>query len=304
MSRIPRLSPALGLAAVLAACSSDLPTFAPDAPVDVDARPAFVTSEEALPLSLCKSWIGEGPLPDRSWTFTISSGGSAVTRALETGECVELGLFPAGASVTVTEEVPSGFELGLILLASRTEIDADGFPVSTLIEDPASPSVTVAVSEIQTIWFKNRKGELPPPPPPVVGGEGCTPGFWRQPHHYAFWAAPYVPGVTTWGEVFDAPQDAAVPGNGRGNAAGRATSGALASGTLLSEAVQLTGGGVNALARHAVAALLNAASADVAYDLSVDEIIDLVNRALASGDVNGAKDLLEGLNEQGCTVRK
>lgn len=303
MTRVPRLTPALGLAVVLAACSSDLPTFAPDAPLGADARAAFVTHGDALALDLCKSWVEEGVFPPaQSWSFRIT--GTDGTDEVVTRDfygCAPLDRqWAPDVVLTIEEIVPAGFELRITAAVPR-----DGSAAPFLYyEAPAVNPLVVRVGDYREVYFKNGKGEIPPPPPPVVGGEGCTPGFWRQPHHYAFWADPYVPGETTWGDVFDAPQDAAVPGNGRGNAAGRATSGALTGDTLLSDAVQLTGGGVNALARHAVAALLNAASADVEYDLSVDEIIELVNDALASGNANAAKDILEGFNEQGCTVRK
>ena len=71
--------------------------------------------------------------------------------------------------------------------------------------------------------------------------------------------------------------------------------------TLL-EAVWATGGGVSALARHAVAALLNAASPDVDYPYSVDEVIAMVQSAIDSGDFNATKDLFASANELGCPL--
>ena len=54
--------------------------------------------------------------------------------------------------------------------------------------------------------------------------------------------------------------------------------------TLL-EALQAQGGGINALMRHAVAALLNASNPDVDSDFTVAEVIALVREAIETGDI-------------------
>lgn len=121
-------------------------------------------------------------------------------------------------------------------------------------------------------------------PPPTTttttttppGGEGCTPGFWKN--HTEDWEG-YTPDQTV-GEVFtEAP-------------------GIVADLTLL-EGLQNGGGKAEALTRHAIAALLAAASSNVDYPLTEQEVIALVNDAFASGDFEAAKDLLEGFNELG-----
>jgi hypothetical protein len=71
--------------------------------------------------------------------------------------------------------------------------------------------------------------------------------------------------------------------------------------TLL-DALNATGGGVNALARHAVAALLNASNPDVSFDLTPEEVIALVQEAFATGDFERIKDILAAFNEQGCPL--
>jgi hypothetical protein len=63
--------------------------------------------------------------------------------------------------------------------------------------------------------------------------------------------------------------------------------------TLL-EAVWARGGGVNRLARHGTAALLSAASPDVAYPYTVDEVI----AAVQAGDAG----MLADANELGCPL--
>ena len=70
----------------------------------------------------------------------------------------------------------------------------------------------------------------------------------------------------------------------------------------LYDALGLNGGGVAALLRHAVSAVLNAIHAEVAYPLSAGEVIALVNAALTGGDpaaIEALKNLLAGYNELG-----
>jgi len=64
------------------------------------------------------------------------------------------------------------------------------------------------------------------------------------------------------------------------------------------------GGGLDALGRHTVAALLNSANAEVSYDLSPQEVIDAFNNVYpgSKGDYESLKDQFEGLNEQGCPL--
>jgi hypothetical protein len=113
----------------------------------------------------------------------------------------------------------------------------------------------------------------------VCGGEGCTPGYWKQTQHFGNWTAPYTP-RTKFDAVF-------------ADAFGEKT---------LLQVLWQGGGGLNALGRHAVAALLNAASADVDYDMSVEDVIEAFNDAYASGDYEDAKNELEDFNEQGCPL--
>ena len=115
------------------------------------------------------------------------------------------------------------------------------------------------------------------------GGQGCTPGYWRQPHHEFAWTA-YAT-TDLFNDVFSLTAGSDYPGNP----------------TLL-EAVWAGGGGYKALGRHAVAALLNAANADVSYEYSTSEVITTVQDAFNSGSFNTAKNLLAGENEMGCPL--
>ncbi len=128
--------------------------------------------------------------------------------------------------------------------------------------------------------------EIQPTEPPndePTNGEGCTPGFWKN-------------NLDSW-EVYDSEQlfkdvfDGIVIDDDEDL-------------TLLG-ALELEGGGVNALARHAVAALLNAAHSDVNYPLLVDDVIVEFKAAYESGDleeIENQKDRFEELNEQDCPL--
>jgi hypothetical protein len=112
-------------------------------------------------------------------------------------------------------------------------------------------------------------------PPP--GEEGCTPGFWKN--HPEAWVG-FSPG-DSFATVFGV---AALPGQ-------PAT-------LTLEQAVNLGGGGFDALARHAVAALLNAAHPEVDYPFTEAQIIALVQGAIAgTEDVETVKNMFEAANE-------
>lgn len=113
------------------------------------------------------------------------------------------------------------------------------------------------------------------------GRDGCTPGYWKQVHHFDSWTAPYTPN-TMFADVFDN----AFPG------------------MTLKNVLRQGGGHLKALGRHTVAALLNAASDDVSYDLSASQVITLFNDKYPDpdGDYNGLKNTFEYFNELGCPI--
>ncbi len=114
-----------------------------------------------------------------------------------------------------------------------------------------------------------------------TGGEGCTPGYWKQEHHFADWTAPYDPD-----DPFSDHFEDAFPG------------------LSLVQVAANGGGGLNALGRHTVAALLNSANTEVSYDLTPQEVIDAFNNLYpgSKDDYESLKDRFEGLNEQGCPL--
>ena len=108
--------------------------------------------------------------------------------------------------------------------------------------------------------------------------EGCTPGYWKQKHHFDSWPDEYTPD-TLFSDVFED----AFPGK------------------TLHDVLKQGGGGLKALGRHTVAALLNGASS-VNYGLSDDEVIDDFNAVSPDGDLEEQKDDFASMNEAGCPL--
>ena len=98
-----------------------------------------------------------------------------------------------------------------------------------------------------------------------VGGQGCTPGYWKQPHHFDDWV------TYTQGDLYNT------------------VFGVSYNKTLLS-ALKAGGGGEKALGRHATAALLNAANANVNYAFTEAQIITMVQDAYANGTFEATKN--------------
>jgi len=114
---------------------------------------------------------------------------------------------------------------------------------------------------------------------PAMTYQGCTPGYWKQKQHFGNWTYPLDSDFdSVFGVNFFDPN------------------------ITLVNAVKLGGGGVEALARHAVAALLNAANPNVAYPYSVSEVIAMVQDASATGNYETVKNLFEAANEAGCPL--
>jgi len=105
-------------------------------------------------------------------------------------------------------------------------------------------------------------------------GEGCTPGYWKNHTGTTVWGTNYSPTGSYFDEVFGVGPHI----------------------TLL-QALETGGGGLNALDRHAVSALLNADSSNVGYEFDVNEVIALVQQAYGSGDPEQIKDELESFTD-------
>jgi len=127
---------------------------------------------------------------------------------------------------------------------------------------------------------------------PCAGLEGCTPGFWKN-HPDCWGCYQEATLVEIFGNVWDSKFSE------------------YKNDTLM-DALRYKGGSglkgkARNLLRHAAAALLNACAADVDYPLTVQQIIDEVNEALDSIDLNqgaivGLQGELKDYNELGCPI--
>jgi hypothetical protein len=115
----------------------------------------------------------------------------------------------------------------------------------------------------------------------VLAYEGCEPGYWKQADHLDSWVITGYAPSDDFNTVFGVS--------------------AFNPYTLLA-AVGLGGGGEQALARHAVAALLNAAHPNVFYRYTIIEVIGAVQNAYATGDFESVKGLLEAANLADCPL--
>jgi hypothetical protein len=115
-------------------------------------------------------------------------------------------------------------------------------------------------------------------PPP--GDEGCDDRFWKNDKNFPLWTR-YSPNTS-----FDGTFGVA----------------STFGGTLL-DVLEQGGGGEKALGKHAVAALLNAASPAVRYAYTEGQIIQMVNDAYGSENFDPVRKELEQANKQGCPLR-
>jgi hypothetical protein len=209
-----------------------------------------------------------------------STGNTTVTHSFADGECRVLGNFDGSvaigpADMTASESnIPAGFQF-------------DSMRTTVIHRLPVAPP-TVTVSNTNAFAYTsadNRVGILVEffnsEIPTTGGGEGCTPGYWKQPHHFDSWVG------YTQNQLFSSVFENAYPGktllqvlSANGNSAGEA------------------------LGRHTVAALLNSANGGVSYDMSTSEVIAAFNTVFPGNKnaLNGLKDQFEDFNQQGCPL--
>lgn len=156
--------------------------------------------------------------------------------------------------------------------------------VEGYIENVARVDSTVLNTEETRSAIDNAWGfceEIP------SGGEGCTPGYWKQEQHFDSWP---VDLSTTFYQVFGRSIDIRIKRQGTINEP-----------TLL-EALNATGGQVNMAARHAVAAYLNASSSGVSFDLTPSSVIEAFQTSFDNDNYGVLIQNLVDLNEQGCPL--
>lgn len=248
--------------------------------------------------------------------FTITSGGITLTyptyplsgpalKSCEpwedpTANTVTLTGLPEGSTVVANFVYSNPYVGSPIFLPPVTYVNVTGgslvipvvYPMDTTkwpVFNPANNERAIAVAVFikvtkpdgTIVKFSTKQWWIRcvPPPPPF---QGCTPGYWRQEQHFDSWMPTgYVP-EDDFELIFGV--DASFDPH-----------------TLL-DAVWLGGGGEFALARHAVAALLNAAHPDVNYRYTIPEIIAGVQNAYATGNFEPFKSQLDYANNAGCPL--
>ena len=276
-----------GVGTVTEPFTPPVPSFTVGNPGDIITKPTqidFATIGEQL--IVCKdgsnatfTWAANGtPANAVGSPFSIdgSSGEVCLIVAEKGGSDI---------TVTVTETDPgAGFQLQKIVV---TQVQDGAVAGPTDIFPPQNSADGIIGGNLGTsagaiIEFINE-----------IAGEGCTPGYWKQSQHFDSWTAPLAPGADFTAPGFNSPGGDARVKRGRNDN----------NVVTQLQALQANKGDAAALTRHAMAALLNAASPDVSYDLTQAQIVQMYNDALAGTlDVEVTKNIFEGFNEQGCPL--
>lgn len=124
--------------------------------------------------------------------------------------------------------------------------------------------------------------------PTSNGGEGCTPGYWKQPQHFDSWPEGITP-ETVYSDIF-------------GRTITIRTGDGLVTDPTLLQALSALGGKVNTAARHSTAAYLNSVTSGVSYDLNTDQVISNLQTSIDNNDFGSLIEALVNFNEQGCPL--
>jgi len=121
-----------------------------------------------------------------------------------------------------------------------------------------------------------------------LSGEGCTPGFWKN--HLEEWQSTTFSPNDDFKQVFGLIESEVIQIKFHKEMIDNPT---------LEQAINALGGGINALARHATAALLNSQSG-INYPLTSEQVILNFHNAFSSGEFETTKDMFDQFNELGC----
>jgi hypothetical protein len=219
----------------------------------------------------------------REATLGILAGGARGSDSVGVPGNVIVGEFDTGETFSLVNELQSNQGL---------EFDARNFPLTI----PAgATSLTVRLLSQggdrpgSLLWILGSVTMAVEEPEPEPGGEGCTPGYWKN--HLDAWVPTGFSPTQQLATVFS-----------------QSGLGSLGTATLI-DALKFKGGSSltdkkRILLRAAVAALLNASHPDVSFGSAAD-VIAAVNAALASGDADTILQLAESLDERnnaGCPL--
>jgi hypothetical protein len=295
---------ALTLVGIAFAACSDGDVTTPAGPEAVNTT--FNSTHTSAFFNVCKVYVEAGAEGDYEfqWEIAPTGGGGATgssfdltagdgTKGRGIGGCADEGAttdspieVPVGSTLTVTEvavaiDGTASLDPGLpVSLTPYLAPNGECF-VNETNAQALGGIVTVDVTATECgafstylLAFKNISFDEP------GGSEGCTPGYWKQEHHFDSWVG-YLP-TDDFDSTFSVDW--------------------FSPNITLLDALELKGGKINALARHAVAALLSAGSVD--YPQSVADVIADV-QAVDDTDKNAVEALKNRLDEQnnlGCPL--
>src|SRR5262245_39172153 len=228
-----RVSPPVLGGMLLAACAFLLGARTSEAHV-LDAAVATPNcGTSTIQLHFTGSFMANGPFSiPYTLAFSCSDGGPAIPPISDTATGTVMNATPGSVNGTFDITVTQAAALaGRTCLVSGT---------ATLFQGGAQYNTVAMTDPGGATEF-----EVECAPPPRV--TGCTPGYWKQDQHFDSWVG-HAPG-----DSFEAVFGRNVPGT-----------------PSLLDALQLGGGGLKALMRHATEALLNASNPNVSstYDES------------------------------------
>jgi hypothetical protein len=267
------------------ACSDS--TTAPDPVSPTLVRPSFVVAGTAVNSTPVPSEFRVCKAGNTAGNFTISrtpaGGGFGVGSTIITSITIQ----PGECYVVVEDDAPSGSGSDVTVTETNasnlTSITGQRIStvtgITTITPDPTNP-FTDFINSIHGVVLTFTNTEK-------TGNEGCTPGYWKQEQHFGNWEPFAPPGPdfdTYFGVNFFDPN------------------------LNFLQALENGGGGVDALGRHAAAAILNAAASGVDCAYTTAQIIDIVqgDGAYTGLSVEDRKNLLADANEGvgGCPLAR
>jgi hypothetical protein len=262
--------------------------FHPDTTVDIKANgsdgPIMVCEGDHVTLSICEDNSGDVELTDVHVEFSVDGVITALNPPLDKDNPTLTG--DDGDGVMQDDETWC-WTVMVTPTASTTIYDAIGHGLDPSGNDVTFPAVQTEYDDVEV--------DTQP-----CGGEGCTPGFWKnnaKNWEANAWCADYDPDQS-FSSVFGVTIKIFTGGNPK-------SSSNYITNPSLYEALGANGGGINALARDAVAALLNTCSDCVQYAYSdVGELITDVHDAILAGDaaIDALHVELDGYNNAGCPI--
>jgi hypothetical protein len=263
----------------------------PSTAVTITASDTLVCEGDPVTLTICE--LNDGQVALSNVEVVVNDGASDIatlTDPPDSGDFAPLGVLDIGETWCWDHIVPA-----VNVTTTFTAIgygEFDGMAVTWC--DPAGPAPPPEV------FCDDEERDLVTVETEPCGGEGCTPGFWKNngdKHGASAWCDLFSP-ATPFGDVFDLDEPLIIRGKGRST---------ISNPTLL-QALGANGGGVNAMVRHGVAAMLNACSDCVNYPtndpLQVILMIEDALNGVGAFTVDELHSMFAENNEAGCPVNQ